>query len=249
MKRDCITVIFALTMVMACLSKQTARAQAAQGSEQRISRQLLDACDHGDASAAIQLLNEGANANTHMGRKTAVVPNGGTSHANWRPQPWNHFFTYGDTPLLLAVNQRPPELLRILFLPSQIPDLLKTSEQRLRLVEALLSKGAQVNIRNSQGMTPLMIAACNCDTEMLEILLRHGARINDRDIDGSTGLIWAVTRRFPNELTAKTVSLLIKHRANVNIRSDFFGTALSAAQNAFHDSSVIDLLQNAGATE
>jgi uncharacterized protein len=59
-------------------------------------------------------------------------------------------------------------------------------------LEFLISKGANVNIRNTQGVTPL-VAACNINfIEGVEVLVAHSARVDDPNNTGETPLIAAV---------------------------------------------------------
>jgi len=53
----------------------------------------------------------------------------------------------------------------------------------------LLEKGVDLNTKNSNGMTPLMVAVMNRYPEMVHILIRAGGNVNDRDNDGNTPLI------------------------------------------------------------
>jgi len=58
----------------------------------------------------------------------------------------------------------------------------------------LLAKGADPNIGNNHGVTPLMLAATLGFGEGVSILVDHGARLNDSDSTGETPLITAVHR-------------------------------------------------------
>lgn len=56
----------------------------------------------------------------------------------------------------------------------------------IEMVRLLLSKGADVNLANGGGWTPLHMAADAGDSEMASLLLRHGARLEARDFRGLT---------------------------------------------------------------
>jgi hypothetical protein len=71
----------------------------------------------------------------------------------------------GETPLLVAVQQR--------------------DSKRMRL---LLDAGAKVNGADGQGYTPLMLAAMADNLEMVQQLLAHGADVNTADKKGFTVL-------------------------------------------------------------
>jgi hypothetical protein len=59
------------------------------------------------------------------------------------------------------------------------------------LLQLFLSKGAEVNKKNSSGMTPLMIAAMDGSEDLVGLLLDHGADVNAKTPDGLTALSWA----------------------------------------------------------
>lgn len=59
------------------------------------------------------------------------------------------------------------------------------------LSEALIQRGAQVNIRNGMNQTPLHWAAWNNQPKSIELLLRKGADIEQADMAGNTALILA----------------------------------------------------------
>ena len=49
------------------------------------------------------------------------------------------------------------------------------------LAEALLRRGADVSLQNSDGSTALSLAAANGHEKLVELALRHGAEINQQD--------------------------------------------------------------------
>ena len=62
------------------------------------------------------------------------------------------------------------------------------------VVKLLLSKGADINIENPQGLTPLHRAAYHGTRDMVKIFLDNGAEPNRADRDGRTPLHWAALR-------------------------------------------------------
>jgi len=52
----------------------------------------------------------------------------------------------------------------------------------------LLDNGADPNVGDQRGMTPLMHAAGASRLELVELLLARGAKLNARDRDGDTAL-------------------------------------------------------------
>ena len=81
----------------------------------------------------------------------------------------------------------------------------------------LLFKGANANIRNDRGVTPLGIAVSLSWPEGAELLLGKGARVNDPDDNGETPLIAAVHLR-----NIELVRLLLKSGADTS-RADNSG--------------------------
>lgn len=73
----------------------------------------------------------------------------------------------------------------------------------------LLYKGANANIRNDRGVTPLGIAVSLSWPEGAQLLIDRGARVNDPDNNGETPLIAAVHQR-----NIELVRLLLKAGAD-----------------------------------
>jgi hypothetical protein len=80
------------------------------------------------------------------------------------------------------------------------------------VVELLIDKNADINIKNISGTTPLYVAAFHDRIEMAALLLNHGADINSKTEDGATPLF--IASQCGNE---KTVKLLLKNKANPEI--------------------------------
>lgn len=82
--------------------------------------------------------------------------------------------------------------------------------------ELLVDMGADVNIRNDIGMSPLHRAAQYAQTPVVRLLLDRGADVLARDNNGNTALHWAVRTAAPNadQQVIKTVKLLLERRAD-----------------------------------
>ncbi|KGO51226.1 hypothetical protein PEX2_032600 [Penicillium expansum] len=84
----------------------------------------------------------------------------------------------------------------------------------------LLSLGADVHFRNTEGMTPLSLAARTGSMELIAVLLERGGSVNSRDNHGRCPLHYAAEAYFGK--IHKIVALLIQNGAEVNTR-DIFG--------------------------
>jgi hypothetical protein len=114
---------------------------------------------------------------------------------------------------------------------------LQPPPENLPLIGALLSKGANPNSADSDGVTPLLLAVQLHYTETVRQLLRHGARVNVRDKDGRIPLSYAVESSDPNLL--KT---LLNRGADVNARAFGDNTPLMFAVLAGNETNVKELL-------
>jgi ankyrin repeat protein len=89
-------------------------------------------------------------------------------------------------------------------------------ENYVRIVDLLLKHGAEKNIRNDAGRTPLHYAVFKSNSECVEILLNHGVEVNVCDHDGVTPLHAIFLRVGSRSL--RVMRLLLEHGADVNAR-------------------------------
>ena len=54
-----------------------------------------------------------------------------------------------------------------------------------KVVQLLAENGAELDIRDSKGRSPLFLACLDCDIKAVEMLLKKGARANDQDNEGN----------------------------------------------------------------
>lgn len=86
--------------------------------------------------------------------------------------------------------------------------------QRKDILMLLLNHGADINYKNINGDTALILAAYNMYHDELLVLLSHGADTEIRGLDGRSALMWSVVKG-----DERSVRTLIKYGANINSNS------------------------------
>ena len=79
-------------------------------------------------------------------------------------------------------------------------------------VVMLLQRGANPNLSNDAGFSPIHLAATLNDHKAVKILVQYGADINILDKTGSTAAMYAASSN-----NIKTIEYLINHNANLDI--------------------------------
>ncbi|MFH1415362.1 MAG: ankyrin repeat domain-containing protein [Elusimicrobiota bacterium] len=64
----------------------------------------------------------------------------------------------------------------------------------VRMAELLIESGADVNLCDIDGITPLVFAAHNNSFEVARLLLENGVDVNTKEKNGATALMIAVSR-------------------------------------------------------
>ncbi len=111
-------------------------------------------------------------------------------------------------------------------------------------VKILISQGVDVNAKNDDGLTPLMLA-CYTDTKgnIVKLLIDKGADVNTKDNDGETPLLYACA----NDTTGNIVKLLIDNGADVNAKDNDGDTPLMFACYKDTKGNIVKLLLDKGA--
>jgi hypothetical protein len=105
-------------------------------------------------------------------------------------------------------------------------------------LRALISAGADINVKDSEGWSPLMVAALKGHAKVVVLLLSHGAHIEAKNNSGWTAL------RFASSVgDTEIMTLLIGYGADVNSRDDHRQTILMQASEEGNISSVRELLE------
>ena len=94
----------------------------------------------------------------------------------------------------------------------------------VEIVKYLLEKGANPNVRQESGVTPLAFAAIGGHTEVMEILIAHGANPN-------LSVVMELAARGGH---VEAVKILLEHGADINVKVTDGGTALTVAVSRQH---------------
>ncbi|AGC02287.1 ankyrin repeat protein [Acanthamoeba polyphaga moumouvirus] len=137
------------------------------------------------------------------------------------------------------------ELMHIIINHKQIPDSMQIINNLVKL--------SNINAKNENGWTALMIASANTrndvDIEIVKLLLKSGADINSINNLGETALM--ICSQYSNIYsTPETVKLLLEYGANPNIKSYQNLTALILScmySNTDSNNETVEILLNNGA--
>jgi uncharacterized protein len=107
------------------------------------------------------------------------------------------------------------------------------------MVRSFLENGANIEVKNDVGATPLIFASAKGQVQVVAMLLEKGANVNAKTTSGITPLMAAASGGY-----ADVVKLLLAKGANVSAKDQQGRTALSMAE-ASGESQVADLLKSA----
>lgn len=198
--------------------------------------QLVEAVKRGDVGAAIQLLDSGANANTDANVETGVPFN----QIILRGLFYSHS-THPEKPsrsVLLASMDWPDDYYDKTIVWADASPPIVFPKEEIMLTRALLQHGADLNVRNGIGSTPLMIAVTQEKSDTVQLLLANGAKVNSQQNDGYTALMYAISGG-----DTKIIQILLDSHADVNrLRNKQGYTALSLAE-VRHDAEIVKVLK------
>lgn len=93
-----------------------------------------------------------------------------------------------------------------------------------RITMLLINHGANIEITNSYGNTPLMIAVLKHNMVLINYLIKHCANLNHQNNHGYTALMFATVNGKD-----KIVSTLLKHNADKTVKNNHDETAYDLA--------------------
>lgn len=111
-------------------------------------------------------------------------------------------------------------------------------------ISALLAGGANVEVADEQGMTPLLLAIKQGRRDVVELLLAHGADIHHAANDGVTPLFLAIRER-----RSDLVALLLDKGADANARGAISGVTPLHVGAYTGDTEILRLLLRHGANK
>jgi ankyrin repeat protein len=106
------------------------------------------------------------------------------------------------------------------------------------VVRRLIERGAEVNLADLRGRSPLIVAVMMKHIETAGVLLAAGADVNHKDHRGATALFYAADAGFLD-----LVELLVVRGANPNLADDSGSTPLQVARSKEH-SKVVHFLSS-----
>jgi len=107
-------------------------------------------------------------------------------------------------------------------------DYIKTFENGdLDAIKCFIDAGIDLNIKNKNGYTALILAAKHNNLEMAKLLISKGANLNVQSKLGWTALMYAAYARFID-----MTKLLINSGADLHIESDDNITTLNCAADS-----------------
>jgi len=127
-----------------------------------------------------------------------------------------------------------------------ITALMETSRRgktHSEIAAALIRAGAEINVQDPYGVTPLSFAAMSGSPETIRMLLKSGANVKAKDVDGRTALIETLTTE--NNLPPETIEELIQAGSEVNVR--IYGGLTPLMIAAAGNSRILKALIRAGA--
>ena len=104
---------------------------------------------------------------------------------------------------------------------------------KMAKIEDLLAKGADINVQNAEGWTPLMFAVAAAHTKLTKLLLEKGADVNIKTKKGWTPLMIAAKHN-----DVEMMKLLLEKGAYIHDQNEDGKTALMLAEEQDHKDAI-----------
>ncbi len=138
----------------------------------------------------------------------------------------------GDLSAIKMLLQKNPKLVIARDMkrtPGNTPLHFAASGDHTEVIEYLIEKGADVNMKSYFGMTPLHVAAQNGQQKVTELLIKKGAAIHVKDRSRHTPVFYAAFRGY-----TKVVELLLSKRMDIHVKGKNDMTLLHSAASGGH---------------
>lgn len=193
-------------------------------------------CLHSFGVGILCLLGSAAGAQEPNGAREKLAAQG----IEFSPARWVQYAAQGDSRMV--------ELFLEAGMPVNVQDAKRqvsalhnaASQGHLELVKKLIDKGANPNLKDWNGYTPLINAAFASQQKVVEYLLAHGAKVDVVPVSGPTALIAAIQRG-----SAEIVTALLHAGANPQLPSAAGISPAQAAELSAHN----ELIAQLGGTE
>ncbi len=150
----------------------------------------------------------------------------------------------GDLARVKAILEKNPGVINETDKEKQTPLHIATISNNLKLVDLLISRGADIKARDNKNRTPLYWAARETCPDIVDLLVKKGVDVNATDSEGFTPL-HCVARWSGCDRSKRITEILLKAKANPEIRDKYGRTPLHWA--AYKDTDkVLELLLSAG---
>lgn len=152
----------------------------------------------------------------------------------------------GVSAVTIAANNGYKEISQLFVKSGKVEDTLLTASLRgdVKAVKEFIKKGANVNEKDNNGFTILMLTARQNNPEIIKLLLDAGADVNYVSNEGSFADKYTALALAAGNNRVENVKLLLAAGADVNIECNFRNTALHYAVN---NAEITKLLLDAGA--
>ncbi|WP_196885133.1 ankyrin repeat domain-containing protein [Aureivirga sp. CE67] len=115
-------------------------------------------------------------------------------------------------------------------------------QEHTRILELLLSRGANPNLETAYNYTAFQIAVVTDSVGFIDVLLKHGADINYVNSNGATALYLAAS----NNISEEMLQLLLENKADYNFQTSLGNSPLHIAAN-HGDTKFCEMLLSSGA--